>query len=110
MDKIHIEIRINRGRDSDLELEALIDDLTQKRTLSSVVRASVPLMADLQAGRLDVLFSLFPHLRAQFVQDTVLDKARYDCELLERLVDIAAEVLLPPAYYRVVQQEVQNGD
>lgn len=105
MDRLFIEVRINPNKPDDQALDALVNEWKEQGELSDAIRAALPLLADLQAGRLDMLFYLFPHLQRHFVQDTVLDKMPYvdDCadEFVGKLVEVAMQAMLPPAIYRV---------
>lgn len=101
MDRIFIEIRINPNRPDHLELEQLVDALKDSGELSDYIRLGLPLITDLKAGRLDMLFYLFPHLRAQFVQDTVQYKTPYEgSEFVEKLVEVAMQAITPVIYLR----------
>lgn len=99
MARIRIEIRINESKPDDVWLVNVIDDLKAIRALSQVIRDGIWLIVDLRAGRTDVLFNLFPHLRGSLVQDTVLDKMPskpiYNPTLLDDLVKVAFEALRP---------------
>lgn len=108
MDRIRIEIRINVSRAEDRELQAVTDDLKAERQLSNVVRQGIALIVDLRAGRTDVLFALFPYLRARIVQDNVQDKPRWEEEdygetFAKRLMQVVEDNLPPGGFYRGVK-------
>lgn len=97
--KIRIEIRINLSRADDVQFKQVTDDLRRRRQLSATVRDGLALILDLRAGRTDVLFALFPHLRLPAVPasvpDIVLDKPPadpYGQDFLKRLVAVVDEV------------------
>lgn len=49
-------------------LDETIHELKQNRTFSQTIRDGIRLICDLRAGRLDVLFELFPWVRAEFLE------------------------------------------
>jgi hypothetical protein len=67
-----------------------------------VIRDGIWLMVDLRAGRTNVLFNLFPHLRTSLVLDTVQYKAPsksiYSMQLLDQLAKVAVEMMRPAAF------------
>lgn len=103
MARIRIEIRISESKPDDMALLNIINDLKSIRALSQVLRDGIWLMVDLRAGRTDVLFNLFPHLRRQFVRDTVQDKLPfkpiYDMQLLDKLAAVAVEMMRPASFF-----------
>ena len=54
-------------KDNELLLAEAIDDLKRRRTFTSTIRDGIRLMCDLRRGSLDVLFELFPWVRAEFL-------------------------------------------
>lgn len=55
-------------KDDELLLAEMIDDLKRKRGFASAIRDGLRLIVDLRAGRLDVLFELFPWVQAEFLK------------------------------------------
>lgn len=51
---------LDAGKDDELLLAEEIDQLKQGRAFTATIRDGIRLMVDLRAGRLDVLFELFP--------------------------------------------------
>lgn len=102
MARIRIEIRITESNSDDVALLHIINDLKAIRALSQTIRDGIWLMVDLRAGRTDVLFNLFPHLRTSLVQDTVQDKlpskSIYSMQLLDQLAKVAVEMMRPAAF------------
>jgi len=93
--KIRIEIRLNLSRSDDVQLKQVTDNLRRARHLSATVRQGIALIVDLRAGRTDVLFALFPHLRLPVVPDIVLDKSPnddYGMDFISKLVAVVDEV------------------
>jgi len=65
-----------------------IDHLKAERSFVRTVRDGIRLICDLRAGRLDVLFELFPWVRAEFLEymaSLQLQPQRQDSELRQRL-------------------------
>jgi hypothetical protein len=52
----------------EAELASIIDGLKIQRSFATTVRDGIRLISDLKAGRLDVLFELFPWVRAEFLE------------------------------------------
>jgi hypothetical protein len=50
------------------ELIEQVDQLKQTRSFASTIRDGIRLVSDLRKGSLDVLFELFPFVRAEFLQ------------------------------------------
>src|SRR5690606_30743823 len=64
-----------------------IDHLKAERSFVRTVRDGIRLICDLRAGRLDVLFELFPWVRAEFLEymaSLQLQPQRQDSELRQR--------------------------
>jgi hypothetical protein len=55
-------------KDNELLLADAIDDLKHKRSFAGTVRDGIRLVCDLRRGKLDVLFELFPWVRAEFLE------------------------------------------
>lgn len=56
-------------KDHEADIAAAIDGLKQKRSFSKTIRDGIRLIVDLRAGRTDVLFELFPLLKAKLQAD-----------------------------------------
>ena len=56
-------------KDHEADIAEAIDSLKQKRSFSKTIRDGIRLIVDLRAGRTDVLFELFPLLRAKLQAD-----------------------------------------
>lgn len=55
------------NKDDELLLAEQVDQLKRERLFTRTIRDGIRLIADLRAGRLDVLFELFPWVRAEFM-------------------------------------------
>jgi hypothetical protein len=53
--------------DIDFEVADMITQLKAKRRFTSTIRDGIRLICDLRAGRLDVLFELFPWVQVEFI-------------------------------------------
>lgn len=60
--------QLDVNKPEEQELAETIDDLKARRAFSKTVRDGIRLICDLRAGRLDVLFELFPWIQAQMGQ------------------------------------------
>jgi len=54
-------------KDNELLLADTIDDLKRQRAFTATIRDGIRLICDLRRGSLDVLFELFPWVRAEFL-------------------------------------------
>lgn len=78
------------AKDDEDTLDATIHELKRKRTFTKTIRDGLRLICDLHQGRLDVLFELFPWVRAEFLsgmqpQETAGERAlREQLERIER--------------------------
>jgi len=81
----------------DHEEQALaeqIETLKTQRTFAKTIRDGIRLISDLRAGKLDVLFELFPWVRAEFLAGVQPQKTAGELELqrqLERLEKLLTE-------------------
>jgi hypothetical protein len=70
------------------ELADYIEELKSQRSFARTIREGLRLIRDLRAGRVDVLFELFPLLKAEFLAGVQPQKTAGELELqrqLERL-------------------------
>lgn len=59
---------LDRRKPDERAVEDLISQMKADRAFTPSIRDGLRLMADLQAGKLDVLFELFPWVRAEFLE------------------------------------------
>ena len=59
---------LDHNNPAELEVYRLIRMLKKERAYVAAVRDGIRLVCDLRAGRLDVLFELFPWVRAEFLE------------------------------------------
>ncbi len=59
---------LDTDKDNDILLAEEIDQLKRQRSFTATIRDGLRLILDLRAGRLDVLFNLFPWVRAEFME------------------------------------------
>lgn len=59
---------LDTNKDDELLVAEQINELKQGRQFTSTIRDGIRLICDLKAGRLDVLFELFPWVRAEFLE------------------------------------------
>lgn len=74
---------LNLEKSEEFEIADQITDLKQRRQFTKTIRDGIRLICDLRAGRLNVLFELFPWVRAEFVTDIFDERIR----TLERLIE-----------------------
>jgi hypothetical protein len=79
---------LDYGKDDELLLADTIDELKQQRSFVRTVRDGIRLICDLRQGRVEVLFELFPWVRAEFlagIQPSETPTERAISEQLKRL-------------------------
>ncbi|MEL6524078.1 MAG: hypothetical protein AAFQ07_00075 [Chloroflexota bacterium] len=59
---------LDRRKPDERAVESLISQMKADRAFTPSIRNGLRLMADLQDGKLDVLFELFPWVRAEFLE------------------------------------------
>lgn len=78
------------NKDEELLLAEIIDELKRKRSFIKTLRDGIRLICDLRQGKVDVLFELFPWVKAEFLagiqpQETAGERAlREHLERIER--------------------------
>ena len=83
---------LNYNKDEELLLAETIDELKRERSFSKTIRDGIRLVNSLRKGKLDVLFELFPWVKAEFMADvqpkeTAGEKAlREQLQRLEKLL------------------------
>ena len=83
---------LNLVDDNDFEVAEQISELKRNRSFTKTIRDGIRLICDLRKGRVDVLFQLFPWVKAEFLagiqtQETAGEKAlRQQLERLEKLL------------------------
>lgn len=101
MARYRISIWLDADKDDELLLMEAIDHLKEQRKFSRFVRDGLRLMLDLEGGNLDVLFELYPHLKAIIRTDgdgsdgSNLESIR---EQLARLEQVALQQQAPEGY------------
>lgn len=71
-----------------------IETLKAERSFAKTIRDGIRLICDLRAGKLDILFELFPWVKAEFLAGMQLQKTAGETELqrqLERLEKLFTE-------------------
>jgi hypothetical protein len=59
---------LDMAKSDEFAVAEQIEDLKQNRTFAKTIRDGIRLICDLRAGRLDVLFELFPWVQAEFAK------------------------------------------
>ena len=59
---------LDTGKDDELLIAGQIGELKRERLFTSTIRNGIRLICDLKEGHLDVLFELFPWVRAEFLE------------------------------------------
>ncbi|MGB7341462.1 MAG: hypothetical protein WBC91_21375, partial [Phototrophicaceae bacterium] len=59
---------LNAKSRQDQTLIELVNQLKNKRSFTQTIRDGIRLVCDLRNGKLDVLFELFPWVRAEFME------------------------------------------
>jgi hypothetical protein len=68
MSRIMFRFWLDDTKSDENELIGQVDNLKQDRSFTSTIRDGIRLVCDLRDGKLDVLFELFPWVRAEFLQ------------------------------------------
>jgi hypothetical protein len=79
---------LDMNNDDEAALADTIDELKRQRSFVRTVRDGIRLICDLRQGRVDVLFELFPWVRAEFlagIQPSETPTERAISEQLKRL-------------------------
>jgi hypothetical protein len=77
---------LDLNKPDEEKLAETIDELKEKRSFAKTIRDGIQLVCDLRKGRVDVLFELFPWVKAEFLAG-VGDKAmQQQLERLEKLL------------------------
>lgn len=79
---------LDMNKPDEEALAATIEDLKQRRTFVTTIRDGIRLICDLRRGKLDVLFELFPWVRAEFLeymQSLQPDKSAAEIRLEQQL-------------------------
>lgn len=99
------EFWLDADKDDQLLLLETIDELKRQRRFVSVLRDGIRLIVDLRAGRLDVLFELFP-LLVERVQPAKSGKGDPDLERkLDKIMQAieAQQLPAPPPGYPMMK-------
>ncbi len=99
------EFWLDADKDDQLLLLETIDELKRQRRFVSVLRDGIRLIVDLRAGRLDVLFELFP-LLVERVQPAKSGKGDPDLEgKLDKIMQAieAQQLPAPPPGYPMMK-------
>jgi hypothetical protein len=92
---------LDYDKDDELLIAEEIDRLKQNRLFAQTIRDGIRLICDLRAGRVDVLFELFPWVKAEFiagVQPAETPGERYLREQLDRIErQLTEQRSAPPA-------------
>lgn len=97
---------LDTGKDEELLLLETIDELKQQRRFTSVLRDGIRLVVDLRAGRLDVLFELFPWVLEKMQRGTSGgDGGELERRLdeLQRLIMAQSNIPAPPPGYPMMK-------
>jgi hypothetical protein len=88
-----------RKRD-EYALSEQIDELKQKRLYAKTLREGIRLICDLRAGRLDVLFELFPWVQVEFLKHMqTIQPVRSEAEQeLQRQLERLERLMLERGY------------
>jgi hypothetical protein len=85
MARFQFKFWLDANKDDELLLAEEIDLLKRQRTYTSTIRDGIRLISDLRAGRLDVLFELFPWVRAEFLDHIQPTQSPAEIEMQHRL-------------------------
>jgi hypothetical protein len=72
-------------KDSEEQIDEQIYGLKQNRTYTKTIRDGIRLICDLKAGRLDVLFELFPWVKSELLDHLTSQPVDSDFVLREQL-------------------------
>lgn len=72
-------------KDDELLLAETVDNLKRNRSFTATIRDGIRLISDLRAGQLDVLFELFPWVRAEFLDHIQPAQSGAEIEMQRRL-------------------------
>lgn len=89
------EFWLNLNNPAEEQLAETIDALKARRLFAPTVRDGIRLVCDLRQGRLDVLFELFPWVRAAFVES--LSALQPDPRALDQRLARLEQLLQAPA-------------
>ena len=81
---------LDLNSDNDFEVADMITQLKSARRFTSTIRDGIRLICDLRVGRLDVLFELFPWVKAEFIAGVQPDIAPL-ADKLDRLEALVME-------------------
>lgn len=100
MARYKLEFWLDARKDDELVLLETIDQLKQQRSFTATLRDGIRLIVDLRAGRLDVLFELFPFTKERLntTPPTSGDLERRLDEL-QRLIVAQGGITAPPPNY-----------
>lgn len=89
---------LDERREEDWQINAAIEKLKAKRSFSSTIRDGIRLICDLRAGRLDVLFELFPWVQGEFLKQQTPTSDNSDLKAeVQRLQElILRQGIIPP--------------
>ncbi|MBZ0285711.1 MAG: hypothetical protein K8L97_33590 [Anaerolineae bacterium] len=99
------EFWLDARKDDELLLLETIDQLKQQRSFTATLRDGIRLIVDLRAGRLDVLFELFPFTRERLntTPPTSGDLERRLDELQRLIVGQGGNITAPPPNYPIMK-------
>ncbi len=84
---------LDANKDDELLLAEEIDLLKRQRTYTSTIRNGIRLISDLRAGRLDVLFELFPWVQVEFLAHLQPAQSSAEIEMQRRLERVESLLL-----------------
>lgn len=98
---------LDMNKPQERELADTVEILKNERLFASTIRDGIRLICDLRAGRLDVLFELFPWVKSEFLEymrslngngdSNAGDDLRQQLDRLERLI-MEQHLSAPPDY------------
>ena len=103
---------LDLDKDGELLVAEQIDELKRSRQFTATIRNGIRLICDLKAGRLDILFELFPWVRADFLEYMASiqpQKSEADRAIAEQLARIETLLASDKSVSSVIAQESRGG-
>ena len=93
MARFKFQFWLDADKDDELLLMEEIDELKSKRSFTKTIRDGIRLICDLRKGQVDVLFELFPWVKAEFVAGIQTQETPGEKRLRQQLERIEKQLL-----------------
>jgi hypothetical protein len=87
---------LDYNKDQQLILAETIDELKRKRTFVQTIRDGIRLICDLRAGRLEVLFEMFPWVKVELLAQAQPQRTAGEADLQRQLARLEKLLTEPP--------------